>query len=67
MSGYLHSALDRARARVERCQRELDRARGNLDASNEWDARTLRKLEDDLRRAETDASWFAHHLDSAEG
>jgi hypothetical protein len=46
-------------------KRELDRCIAEGDESDERYARQLRKLEADLRRAESDAGWLQKQLDDA--
>lgn len=55
---FLASALERARARVSYCKRELDRFNRITDGP----ARAGKKLADDLRKAELDCGWIEHAM-----
>ena len=68
MNSYVHglrAEVDRARGRVQYARRELARAEHNADNGDPRAARTLRKLEEDLAKAEKDASWAEHRLADA--
>jgi hypothetical protein len=60
-----HHDLERARDRLCYCKRELDRFLENADLGDECQARTARKLRDEVARAQVDCSWAEHRLSHA--
>lgn len=63
---WLYAELKQAKSRVAYCERELRRARGELNPCGPQALRTISKLEDDLRAAQKDAAWFALQVEDAE-
>jgi hypothetical protein len=58
-------ALARARDRLHYARRELDRAERNHDAGDPRAARSLRKLQDDVEKAQRDVGWAEYRFKEA--
>jgi hypothetical protein len=63
--GYLRERLDRARARLCYARKELERFYLHADMGDQRDARTARKLEGDVEKAEMDVGWASHAIEGA--
>ncbi len=61
-----HAALARARDRLAYARRERDRFLDRADLLDERQARTARKLDQDVEKAERDVAWAQHRLADAE-
>jgi len=61
-SRHLHSELDRAKQRLTYCLRQRESYHAYADANDPTQQRTLRKLEEDEKRAQVDYNRVQHRL-----
>jgi hypothetical protein len=62
---HFDCARERARDRLRYCERERDRFLDRADLLDDRQARTARKLEQDVEKAERDVSWAEHRFNEA--